>query len=60
MIFYINERLVPKAPIAGADINSCYLEAVIKIRATNAYLVPGAAIEIAITISDHLSILAGH
>ena len=31
---------VPKAPIAGADINGCYLEADIKIQTSNAYLVP--------------------
>jgi hypothetical protein len=27
----LNDRNVPKAPIAGADINDCYLEAVIRI-----------------------------
>jgi hypothetical protein len=27
----LNARFVPKAPIAGADINDCYLEAVIRM-----------------------------
>jgi hypothetical protein len=37
-----NGSLVPEAPIAGADINVCYLEAAIKIRTSNAYFVPFA------------------
>jgi hypothetical protein len=28
---FSDDRFVPKAPIAGADINDCYLEAVIRI-----------------------------
>ena len=37
-----NDYKVPKARIAEADINGSYLEAVIKIRTSNAYLVPEA------------------
>ena len=39
---FLGARCVPKAPIAGADINGCYLEADIKIQTSNAYLVPVA------------------
>jgi hypothetical protein len=39
---------VPKAPIAGADINDCYLEAAIKISTTNAYFVPFATVNAAL------------
>ena len=43
-IFYgidlcINDYKVPKAPIVGADINDCYLEAAIKIHTANVYKV---------------------
>jgi hypothetical protein len=40
-----NGWYVPKAPIARAYINDCYLEAAIKISTTNAYFVPIAAIQ---------------
>ena len=36
----MNNYIVPKALIARADINGRYLEAVIKIQTSNAYLVP--------------------